>query len=174
MVELLEFQRDDKRADPNSKMAAATAKRLVAHLNESKILAQIRAADAPGNSSSGVQACFLAFAEDLGFRNEAKGLFSTYKNSGLRPDYFLPLNESGILLEVERGKTTINNMDLLDFWKCHLCREANYLFLMVPKSLRQNDKMSPRNEFAFVSKRLSAFFEPRNYTNVFGLWLFGY
>jgi len=23
------------------------------------------------------------------------------------------------LLEVERGKTTINNMQLLDFWKCH-------------------------------------------------------
>jgi len=42
----------------------------------------------------------------------------------LRPDYFLKLDDTGILLEVERGKTTINNMDLLDFWKCHLCRNT--------------------------------------------------
>ena len=24
-------------------------------------------------------------------------------------------------MEVERGKTTTNNKDFLDFWKCHLC-----------------------------------------------------
>ena len=57
-----------------------------------------------------------------------------YENK-LRPDYYRPLETSGILLEVERGKTTTNNMDLLDFWKCHLCRHADYLFLMVPQAL---------------------------------------
>jgi hypothetical protein len=86
----------------------------------------------------------------------------------------LPLGETGILLEVERGKTTINNMDLLDFWKCHLCHKANYLFLMVPRELRQNEQMSPRREFKTVAKRMASFFETRNYTNVYGLWLFGY
>jgi hypothetical protein len=39
-------------------------------------------------------------------------------------------------------------MDLLDFWKCHVCQHAQYLFLLVPVALRQNPTMSPRNEFA--------------------------
>ena len=36
-------------------------------------------------------------------------------------------------MEVERGKTVLNNMDLLDVWKCHICESANYLFLIVPQ-----------------------------------------
>ena len=79
-----------------------------------------------------------------------------------------------MLLEVERGKTTINNMDLLDFWKCHVCPQAHYLFLLVPVALRQNPTMFPRNEFLTVCRRLSRFFSPRTYTNVRGLCLFGY
>ena len=78
------------------------------------------------------------------------------------------------MLEVERGKTTINNMDILDFWKCHVSGCANYLFLLVPLALRQNEEMRPRNEFATVTRRLAKFFEPANYTNVRGLVLFGY
>ena len=61
-------------------------------------------------------------------------------------------------MEVERGKTTINNMDFLDFWKCHLCEHANYLFLMVPQELRQNPTMSPRREYNTVVKRMASFF----------------
>lgn len=72
----------------------------------------------------------------------------------------MPLGATGIILEVERGKTTINNMDLLDFWKCHICAYADYLFLMVPVELRQNDTMTARREFASVAKRLRTFFEP--------------
>jgi len=77
-------------------------------------------------------------------------------------------------MEVERGKTTINNMDLLDFWKCHLCQHADYLFLMVPQELRQNTTMTPRREYNSVVKRMSSFFMRRNYTNVRGLHIFGY
>lgn len=91
-----------------------------------------------------------------------------------RPDYFMPLDGTGILLEVERGKTTIHNMDLLDFWKCHICASADYLFLLVPRELRQNETMSPRREYVTVAKRLATFFEAGNYTNVRGLCLFGY
>ena len=65
-------------------------------------------------------------------------------------------------------------MDLLDFWKCHLCEYANYLFLMVPQELRQNATMSPRREYNAVVKRMASFFVPRNYTNVRGLCVFGY
>ena len=82
--------------------------------------------------------------------------------------------KTGIILEVERGKTTINNMDLLDFWKCHICEHAAYLFLMVPTELRQNATMSPRREFVTVGNRLESFFVPGNYTNVRGLVLMGY
>jgi len=93
---------------------------------------------------------------------------------GLRPDYYLRLDDDGVILEVERGKTTINNMDLLDFWKCHLCPQANYLFLLVPTALRQNATMTPRNEYSTVERRLSRFFVSDNHTNVRGLCLFGY
>jgi hypothetical protein len=174
MIELRRFVQELRKSDPNSRRADAIANQLLAHLNEPSTLIAIRDADAPGRSSAEVQGTFLDRARELGFRNEASGLFAAYETSALRPDYFLPLEGSGILLEVERGKTTINNMDLLDFWKCHLCEHANYLFLLVPKALRQNPTMSPRNEFASVVKRLGTFFMPRNYTNVYGLWLFGY
>jgi hypothetical protein len=133
----------------------------------------VLAANQPGRSSGEVQNVFLKQARELGFRDESKGLFKEY-TSALRPDYFLPLADTGIILEVERGKTTINNLDLLDFWKCQICAHADYLFLLVPRELRQNPTMSPRREFATVSKRLATFFEPGNYTNVRGLCLLGY
>jgi hypothetical protein len=94
--------------------------------------------------------------------------------TALRPDYFLPIGDSGVILEVERGKTTTNNMDLLDFWKCHICRVASYLFLLVPQSLQHNERMTPKKEFRTVQRRLSQFFEPGHYTNVRALCLFGY
>jgi hypothetical protein len=65
-------------------------------------------------------------------------------------------------------------MDFLDFWKCHLCESAHYLFLLAPKELRQNPTMAPRREYAAVVRRLAPFFQPRNYTNVRGLFVFGY
>jgi hypothetical protein len=57
----------------------------------------------------------LEYAKLLGFRNEAKGLFKDYPNNGLRPDYFKIIGPTGSILEVERGKTNINNLDFLDF-----------------------------------------------------------
>jgi hypothetical protein len=142
-------------------------------LRVAEVATAILTANQPGRSSAEVQNVFVDPARQLGFRDESKGLFQTYA-SALRPDYYMPLEGTGILLEVERGKTTINNMDLLDFWKCHICDHADYLFLMVPLELRQNATMSPRREYTSVAKRLSTFFQPGNYTNVRGLTLFGY
>ena len=151
----------------------AVADLLLDHLRDDVVVAEMLAANQPGRSSADVQSVFLRQARELGFRDESKGLFKEYA-SALRPDYFLPLAETGIILEVERGKTTINNMDLLDFWKCHICAHADYLFLLVPRELRQNPTMSPRREFTTVTRRLATFFEPGNYTNVRGLCLLGY
>lgn len=150
-----------------------TADLLHAHLNTPTTQQRLAEANQPGVSSAAVQETFLEYATSLGFESEKTGLFDR-EDLALRPDYFLEIGKSGIILEVERGKTTINNMDLLDFWKCHMCGDANYLFLLVPKELRQNPRMSPRNEYATVSRRLEKFFIPSNYTNVRGLCLFGY
>ncbi len=147
---------------------------LLEHLNTAECQALIAEVNLPGASSALVQATFLPRAREIGFRDEAKGLFVGYDNKYVRPDYFRPVGATGIILEVERGKTTINNMDFLDFWKCHLCDHANYLFLLVPRELRQNEKMSPRREFQAVRNHMASFFVPRNYTNVHGLTVFGY
>ena len=103
-------------------------------------------------------------------------LWSELRGEG-HPDYFKKLKEKGIILEVEHGKTTMNNMDLLDFWKCHICAHAHYLFLLVPVKLVQNNtaKVGARNEFASVNNRLATFFlKESSYTSVRGLSIFGY
>ena len=146
---------------------------LLEHLNGEDALGLMLRANMPGVSSSEVQATFMPFAAELGFTSEARGMFLEYENK-LRPDYYRPVGDSGILLEVERGKTTTNNMDLLDFWKCHLCRHADYLFLMVPQALRHNPTMTPKKEYNAVVKRLDTFFVPGNETNVRAVHIFGY
>src|SRR5438309_811154 len=91
------------------------------HLSTDAAAVRLREANQPGRSSATVQATFGDFARELGFESEKVGLFGSAEFA-LRPDYFRKIGETGVLLEVERGKTTINNMDLLDFWKVHLCR----------------------------------------------------
>ncbi len=172
-VELTTFVQQPLSASAEAERVAAVARSLLAHLQTPEAEQRIAAANQPGAPSQRIQEVFLDFARELGFVDERQGLFDGYE-SAVRPDYFLRLGATGILLEVERGKTTINNMDFLDFWKCHLCEHAHYLFLMVPKELRQNPTMSPRREYAAVVRRLEPFFRPRNYTNVRGLSVFGY
>jgi len=150
------------------------ANQLHKHLCQEVIFNAISITNSPGNSSSHIQSVFLEYAETLGFSSEKKGLFKEYKTSGLRPDYYMKIENTGILIEVERGKTVMNNMDLLDLWKCHICNEANYLFLMVPKNLKHNANLKGYNTFDIVFNRLKPFFKPNNYTNVHGLFLFGY
>lgn len=173
MVRRSDFVQEANRSTDEWQAVTAVADRLIEHLETPEMATLLTAANQPGTSSAIVQAAFLREATDLGFADESKGLFAGY-DSALRPDYYLKLGDSGIILEVERGKTTINNMDLLDFWKCHICEHAHYLFLMVPVELRQNPTMRPRREFATVERRLETFFRPHNYTNVRGLVLVGY
>jgi hypothetical protein len=172
-VELTSFFQHHLADSPELGEVRRVAHALLEHLRTPGAEMKVLAANQPGAPSQGVQDVFVQFARELGFVDERVGLFAGYE-SAVRPDYYLPLGESGILIEVERGKTTINNMDFLDFWKCHLCEHAHYLFLLVPKELRQNPTMSPRREYAAVLRRLEPFFRRRNYTNVRGLFVFGY
>jgi hypothetical protein len=136
---------------------------------------EINATNTPAASSGKIQDIIFNKAQDLGFNSEAKGLFQDYANKGLRPDYFKPMGKTGVLIEVERGKTNQNNMDFLDIWKCHICKHADYLFLFVPKALSQNasGKIVGR-PFKVTSAHIGAFFQPENYINVRGVVVFGY
>ncbi|MBD3767576.1 MAG: hypothetical protein IE928_06440 [Gammaproteobacteria bacterium] len=131
-------------------------------------------ANKPGASSSLVQNVILNKAKELGFQSEKKGLFGDIPTSNLRPDYFLKIGRSGVIVEVERGKTIMNNMDILDMWKCHLCSHANHLFLFVPLELKHNTSARGYNPYNAVCNRMQPFFNLSNYTNVHSLWIFGY
>lgn len=150
-------------------IANKIAEKLINHLNEIEIVDMVVKAHIPNAKSSEIQNIFLPKVDELGFASEKKGLFQGTSVSSLRPDYFLKIDErSGIIMEVERGKTLANNMDLLDLWKCHICPEANFLFLVVP-NIRKTRKV-----FNAVSKRISTFFSAETFTNVDAVFIFGY
>ena len=172
-VRLEMFVQEGFKESEEWKKVRQIAESLHAHLNSPDAISRIEEANMPGRGSADVQAVFQDFAQSLGFESEKGGLFSDM-DLGLRPDYFLRLGETGVLLEVERGKTTMNNMHLLDLWKCHICAHAHYLFLLVPLALRQNATGMTRAEFETVRRHLSPFFLPQNYSNVRGLCLYGY
>lgn len=90
----------------------------------------------------------------------------------LRPDWFLPVAKSGILLEVERGKTLANNVDLLDLWKCHICREADHLFLVVPVKVQRTG--ARRTSTRALYPAMSTFVIPENKVNVVSIAVLGY
>jgi hypothetical protein len=167
------FLRDNVRGTAEVEAIDAIAVQLRAALELEPCCSHFREMNRPSVSSKKVQAILLPAATSLGFTPERRGLFEG-GIAGLTPDYFLRVGETGILLEVERGKTITNNMDLLDFWKCHICEKAHYLFLFAPLALQHNDNEKPGAVFESVRRRLAAFFVPRNYTNVRGLFLFGY
>lgn len=143
-------------------------------VNSAHVLDAINRANKPGVSSQKVQRAILPVAESSGFESEKQGLFRDQQVSALRPDYYLSLEDTGILFEVERGKTLINNMDLLDLWKCHICGEASILFLFVPQILRQNENETGRRVCTAVVNRLGTFFTSGNETNVRAAFIFGY
>ncbi len=155
------------------KLANRIAEELRHYLEQPEIMQQICERHILGASSSKIQEVILGKAVELGFENEKIGLFANCNVPGLRPDYYCRIVDTGILLEVERGKTTTNNMDLLDLWKCHICEHAEYLFLLVPQA-RPSASGTVLRHFRHVQKRLGVFFEPKNYVNVNAVHLFGY
>jgi len=151
-------------------------------LKESKTIEKIKQVNKPGTSSGVIQSVFTPKLEELGFSSEKQNLFRDYELF-LRPDFYKKIGtNTGVIIEVERGKTNINNMDFLDFWKCHICSGVNYLFLFVPIVLLQNQKHIEKWEknktgqrpYFTTNKHIEPFFQDENYTNVRGVVLFGY
>ena len=175
-IEFAVLKKKDVESLESFTRANAKAEELRQHLEQDKTQQQILERHVLGASSAVIQELVLQKATDLGFVGEKRGLFANYDVPfALRPDYFCEMGDhSGILLEVERGKTTTNNMDLLDFWKCHICDRAEYLFLLVPQK-RTSANGTVLRHFQQVKRRLGVFFvEPKNYVNVNAVHLFGY
>ena len=167
------LRKTDQRSPSAFAAAESVAKSLLSYLDESEIQEKIARVHKLGASSAEIQKAISPGVQALGFTSEKKGLFHDSTVPALRPDYYLKIEDSGILLEVERGKTTTNNMDLLDFWKCHICGHAEYLFLLVPQA-RPSESGSIMRHFKQAQNRLSTFFIPKNYANVEAVFLFGY
>lgn len=145
------------------------------HLQEDAIRNQIAKTHTLGASSHQIQKIVKEFLITLGFTSEKKGLFDGYSVAGLRPDYYKKVGDSGILFEVERGKTNANNMDLLDIWKTHICKEAHHLFLLVPVFRQTKSNPKGTKIFIGVDKRIGSFFEDEiTQINVRSVSIFGY
>ena len=172
-VELKVLAKADQTRLEQFERAQDLAQQLLLHMNTPEIQREIEARHVLGASSHEIQSLIEPGVVLLGFSSEKKGLFAEYPTSALRPDFYLPIGDSGIILEVERGKTTTNNMDLLDLWKCHICRGADFLFLVVPQ-VRPSASGSRLLLYRQVCNRLLTFFEPENYVNVDAAFVFGY
>ena len=152
----------------------AFAASLHAEMSAAGIAASLAAIPEIGGTSHAVDAILTPIARRLGFERQKKDLFAAYPTR-LRPDWYCPLGEAGtggILLEVERGKALTNNMDLLDLWKCHICREAHHLFLVVPFQVRRSYGVEA--VYKRVVTRMRTFVEPVNKVNVATISVFGY
>ena len=169
-----DFVRSDLESSSEWNEVQGIATYLVDHMNEPTVYEALCKANVPGSKSQDIQHIISKKMAELGFRDESKGLFAGYSTRGLTPDYYRDVGCTGVILEVERGKTINNNMDFLDFWKCHICRVASFLILLVPVELRHNYEDSPTRAFQAASNRLESFFVTENYTNVWGLVLLGY
>lgn len=131
-------------------------------------LEQLHALNQPGQSSKGVELLIEPLLLKNGFSHEPK---QDYLDLALRPDYVNKTMKA--IVEVERGKITLNNMDMLDFWKTHIHPECRYLILLIPNVL-YHSKKNKEMPFERVSYRMKQFFKEGHYTNVRGLILIGY
>jgi hypothetical protein len=168
------FLRPGLAQNQNLTEALTASRQVLEILKTEKVKDAIAEVHKFGASSHTVQRSVLDQMQSLGFVSEKKGLFASYKVSGIRPDYFKSLTGGGILFEVERGKTIANNMDLLDVWKTHLCSEAKHLFLMVP-NIRVTEKGGSQKIFNTVENRIETFFlKESKPIDVHSVHIFGY
>lgn len=169
---ILKKENIENRAD--FKKADEVFRELVKFMKINEIQEKLESAHQLYAKSGEIQEIILDKTKELGFSSEKNGLFNNQTVKQLRPDYYLDLkNNSGIIMEVERGKTIANNMDLLDLWKCHICENANFLFLIIP-NFRQTARGQKNIIFETVVRRMKTFFDTKNYTNVDGVFIIGY
>ena len=169
------FSKNSENLRDESQKVSIIAEHLKDFMATDQFSSQVELVHKPNGNSQQIQSLLEVELRRLEFAPEKKGLFKNYAVRSLRPDFYKKVGKSGILVEIERGKTIANNMDILDLWKCHLCPEANFLFMVVPCERKSNKGVITRT-FDRVGKRMETFFDPmkRNYVNVEAVHLFGY
>ncbi len=70
---------------------------------------------------------------------------------------------------IEEIAIPLGFMDLLDIYKCHICEEANHLFLFISIEVRHT-----KNIYKSVCKKMENFFYEENYLNIDSATVFGY
>lgn len=63
-------------------------------------------------------------------------------------------------------------MDLLDLWKCHICRQAHHLFLVVPIKVQRTN--GTESVYSRVVTRMKTFVMLENKVNVASIAVLGY
>ena len=173
-IEFHSFQRRQTPEISHYEHVLSNALSLKGMLEEEAVSAAIELAHTFGASSHRIQEAITPCLESLGFASEKKGLFSDIKVPGIRPDFYKEIPGGGIIVEVERGKTIANNMDLLDVWKTHICPSANHLFLLVPQ-IRVTKAGTRQKIYLTVLNRVGAFFaETTDPIDVESVHVFGY
>jgi len=120
-----------------------------------------------GASSQKVQQfLYGGIIKKLGYKSEKKQDYFV-------PDFIKLSNKLGIIIEVERGKTVNNNMDFIDFWKCHIHPKCNMLIIIVPNTVPRSQNKTVK-VYPFVVRRMAPLFEKKNYTNVKALAIIPY
>ena len=74
-------------------------------LSDPNVIKKIKKVNQPGVSSHKIQEVITKESEKIGFKSEMNGLFSNYKNSKLRPDFYKKVLKTGVIIEVEKGQT---------------------------------------------------------------------
>lgn len=125
-----------------------------------------------GASSSVFQSLVEPVLTSNGFSSE---ISHTVADASFKPDFVMNTHKFSIMVEVERGKTLDNNMDMLDMWKCHIHPTTRHLILLVPIWYeKQGNSPSCTSTFSRVCRRMAPFFAPGNETNVHSLHVVGY
>lgn len=159
------FVQPDFENEPAFSIFRKDAEAIEHYLNQHQ--GEVKEQNKMGFDSKKIQKMVESLCKELGYETESK------KEYG-RPDFFKKLGpgKNGIMIEVERGKTLNNNMDLLDFWKCHTNRDTNCLILIVPEKVPR--KTRPQAIAKSVLNRIGAMFKDGNYTNVKAVAIISY
>ena len=167
-INYLELKKEGIESAKSFKAAKRVAEKLRDFLNQKRVEDEIIKRDVPDTPSEEIARIIHRFAVKQGFVYEKTGVIPGFRS---QPDFFN--SEKKIVLEVERGKTHMNNTDLLDMWKCHFS-QARYLFLAIPKA-RRSRKGKVVKQFRWTKDKLAEFFRvKKNYVNVDAVFLFGY
>jgi hypothetical protein len=164
------LKRESVEFEESFKTAKKIAEKLRAFLDQKEIYKEIVRKDVPGAHGKAIENIIRPFLSELGFTYQKELYSEEDPECRVRPDFLL--DQEKIMLEVERGKTRMNNADLLDMWKCHW-NPTKYLFLVIPK-MRRSGNGDVKPQFHLTEKILGRFFEKNNYVNVDAVFLFRY